>query len=262
MSTSTPRLLLVKPIGTENYSVSIVDSNLDIIDAAIGATICTSATRPATGLFDGRLAYETDTDALLVYKTSGATWRYVNTPKVAGTTERDALTPKFDGLRCYRKDTDLEQIWNGSAWLDNYLGQIVFDTGELSTVSGANWASSTKVDAGIKGTFTVVSGGIYEADIRVHGANAVGGNYATVGLIVKSGGLPGAGDTQISACSSQVPTNNGVVNLSHKATFAAISSGTYGIGLFGWIHSGGAGTGTIYATSTGFSNKLMVKRIS
>ena len=35
-------------------------------------TVCTSATRPTSGLYEGRLIYETDTDRLMIY--DGTTW--------------------------------------------------------------------------------------------------------------------------------------------------------------------------------------------
>ena len=47
----------------------------DQVDASIGAIPCTSAARPSTGLYDGFLAYETDTDQLIV-RHSGA-WKVV-----------------------------------------------------------------------------------------------------------------------------------------------------------------------------------------
>lgn len=47
----------------------------DQIDASIGAVACTSTTRPSAGLYNGFLAYETDTKRLIRY--SGSGWVYV-----------------------------------------------------------------------------------------------------------------------------------------------------------------------------------------
>lgn len=116
MSTNTTRLALVKATGPENYSVTIVNGNLDKVDAAIGASPCTSGARPATSLFDGRLAYESDTDAVIEYKASDPGWRYVTPPNVATQTARNALSPKYDGLRCYRQDRDWFETYDSSFW--------------------------------------------------------------------------------------------------------------------------------------------------
>jgi hypothetical protein len=152
MSTSTTRLALQKDLGTENYSVAVVNANLDKIDAAIGATKCTSSTRPGSSLFDGRLIYETDTDALLMYNTTGPAWHYLTMCNVADATARDALTPKHDGLHCYRRDIDRVEAWDGSNWLP---------TGPLGIVGGKVFTGLNNIGSAITTTETE-PGGIYD----------------------------------------------------------------------------------------------------
>lgn len=60
MSTSTPKLGLVKPDPTDFVDVlAQIDGSFDKIDAAIGITICTSSTRPASP-FTGQRIKESD----------------------------------------------------------------------------------------------------------------------------------------------------------------------------------------------------------
>lgn len=66
MATSTSRLGLTKPAGTENIDVSILNANADKVDAVMGFTPVTSATRPASA-FSGQAIRETDTGATYVH---------------------------------------------------------------------------------------------------------------------------------------------------------------------------------------------------
>lgn len=82
MGDLTTRLDLYKPGGgstglilpDEAADIDKINDNMDIIDAAMGAFICTSGTRPGSP-FDGQIIYETDTKKILVYKSVGAVWQ-------------------------------------------------------------------------------------------------------------------------------------------------------------------------------------------
>lgn len=65
MSTTTTRLGLTKPAGSEDVDISILNTNFDLIDANIGGTKCTSGTRPATP-YTGMIIWETDTKKLMM----------------------------------------------------------------------------------------------------------------------------------------------------------------------------------------------------
>jgi hypothetical protein len=71
MSTSTTRLNVTKPASSENVSISIINSNYDLIDTAVGASIGASASRPASA-FSGRLWYSTDSAKLYVNSAASA----------------------------------------------------------------------------------------------------------------------------------------------------------------------------------------------
>ena len=73
MATSTTRLGLSKPDGSDVVDIAVLNANSDKLDIAAGAYICTSSTRPTTP-WNGQFIYETDTFTALVYKSSTSTW--------------------------------------------------------------------------------------------------------------------------------------------------------------------------------------------
>jgi len=72
MATSTTRLSLIKPAFTDTVDISDINSNMDDIDAAIGASVVTSGTRPASP-YTGQVIYQTDTSSSFVY--DGSAWQ-------------------------------------------------------------------------------------------------------------------------------------------------------------------------------------------
>jgi hypothetical protein len=76
MSTSTPRLQLLKPDGTENVNeVTQLNDNYDKIDANINLKVVTSATRPPSP-YQGQSIFETDTGRVLYY--NGTKWKVIS----------------------------------------------------------------------------------------------------------------------------------------------------------------------------------------
>jgi hypothetical protein len=81
----TPRLVLSKPEngpGVDDLVDSdILGANFDLLDAHIGAKVCTSATRPDNGAngirFTGMWIFETDTKAFGIW--DGAAWKLFDT---------------------------------------------------------------------------------------------------------------------------------------------------------------------------------------
>lgn len=125
MGTSTTNLGLYKPDGTEFIlRVTDLNDNWDKVDAASGITFCTSSTRPSTGLTNGRLIYETDTVAFLIYRLSTTAWIYLTTPSVANNTARDALTPVYNGMLAITLDTNTLWQRKSGAWT---LATVRFD---------------------------------------------------------------------------------------------------------------------------------------
>ena len=72
MATSTTKLGLTKPAYTDIVDVADLNNNSDAIDAAVGFTVCTSSTRPATP-WSGQSIFETDTLSSFIW--DGSTWQ-------------------------------------------------------------------------------------------------------------------------------------------------------------------------------------------
>jgi hypothetical protein len=88
MSTTTPRLGLLKPAGTEAVNqITQINDNYDKVDTNVGAVVCTSSTRPGSP-YQGQVIYETNTGLVRVY--NGSVWKAISRPnknawiKIAG----------------------------------------------------------------------------------------------------------------------------------------------------------------------------------
>lgn len=148
--TATARLGLTRDLTTDNYDVNRVNANSDKIDAAIGAVECTSSTRPSSGNFGGRLAYETDTNGLIVYMTSISNWRYANMPAIGSATIRNAINNKHDGLRIYRSDRDWIEVYDGAAWRVHGMAQCSTETDRDANVTPWDGAKAFTNDVRIE----------------------------------------------------------------------------------------------------------------
>lgn len=113
--TFTPKLGLRQYDATLNYQVSKFSADNLLIDNAIGTVICTSTTRPSTGLFNGMQLWETDTQRFVV-RVAGSWVTVPNILTVANQAARDAITTKYDGQCVYRQDTDWIEVYDGAAW--------------------------------------------------------------------------------------------------------------------------------------------------
>lgn len=113
--TFTSKLALRQYDAGLNYDVSKLSADMLKIDNAMGAVICTSTTRPSTGLFDGMTLWETDTKSFVV-RVSAAWVRVPQRIIVADQTARDAIAVKYDGMIVYRQDFDWQEIYDGAAW--------------------------------------------------------------------------------------------------------------------------------------------------
>ena len=73
----TTRLALSKPdpnpVTGDFVDIAVLNANMDKLDAGIGATICTAATRPASP-FHGQIIRETDTRKLYVWNATQSAW--------------------------------------------------------------------------------------------------------------------------------------------------------------------------------------------
>jgi hypothetical protein len=72
MATNTTKLGLIKPDFVDVVDITDLNSNADDIDAAVGFTICTNATRPGSP-WTGQSIFETDTGDSFIW--DGSAWQ-------------------------------------------------------------------------------------------------------------------------------------------------------------------------------------------
>lgn len=79
MATTTDKLGLKKPAGTDPFLLTDFNSNTDLIDRAPGVYYCTSSTRPSwSSPQAGRMIVETDTKKMFIWPGSGSFVEVVN----------------------------------------------------------------------------------------------------------------------------------------------------------------------------------------
>lgn len=79
-------------------------------------TTWTQATRPTTGLFDGKTGFNTDFDGLEAYNSDTSKWRILNG---TWTTATRPTTTNIDvGSQGFNSGTGYGlEVWNGSEWV-------------------------------------------------------------------------------------------------------------------------------------------------
>lgn len=123
MATTTPRIGLTKPDGTDLVDIAVLNTNFDKIDSNIASTKIQS-TKPTTANA-GDLWWDSDTGTLYLYYTDAnssqwvaATSDPINIGVVANQSDRDAQYPSpQQGMKVFRKDTNNEEIYDGSSWV-------------------------------------------------------------------------------------------------------------------------------------------------
>ena len=128
MATNTTKLGLIKPDFVDVVDIADLNSNADDIDAAVGSTIVTSATRPVSP-WAGQVIFETDTELSFVW--DGSTWK--PSGGGGGNVADDCIQPNFNTIsNNYTFDTD----YNGVS-----AGPITIASGVTVTVPvGSAWS--------------------------------------------------------------------------------------------------------------------------
>ena len=145
MATTTTKLSLIKPDLADVVDVGNLNDNADSIDAAVGFTICTSATRPAAP-WAGQTIFETDTTSSFVW--DGSAWQAAGggggsitvsaTAPVSPPPGNGDLWWDSDNGNMYIYYTDVDssqwvaangpQVFVGAAAPAGYQGQMWFDS--------------------------------------------------------------------------------------------------------------------------------------
>lgn len=91
------------------FDESVIDAGL----VNVSPRVVTSGTRPVTGLFEGLVIYETDTDRFYTY--SGTAWIPQGNGVFICTSATRPANP-FAGMRIYETNTDLNYMYVSGAW--------------------------------------------------------------------------------------------------------------------------------------------------
>lgn len=219
MATTTSKLALTKPDGTDLVDIAVLNANADKIDAASGATICTSTTRPASP-WNGQVIFETDTLNALVYRTSTSSWAILGGSTVASDPPAGAGNGNFwwdsdnGKLYIYYNDGNSGQwvsvmpsqtqivvspnylingafdIWQrgtsfsapgytADRWYFSYGGTVT--VAQEATVVPPNATFSARVTTGAASSF----GELYQA-LEAQEVNAIAGSTVTVSVFVRA----------------------------------------------------------------------------
>jgi len=139
LATTTTRLGLTKPAGTDLVDITVLNSNFDKTDAAAGAFVCTSATRPGTP-YSGQIIYETDTKRSYVWDSGTSSW-LILVPGSTVCTSASRPAGPVAGQVIYETDTKRTYVYTGSVW-----AAVVNDTA-LTQFSPVIVASAAARDA-------------------------------------------------------------------------------------------------------------------
>jgi len=128
-STSTTRLGLIKPTPGTGEPVNVqtqINDSWEMIDYAIGTTLCTTVSHPASP-FHGQLIQETDTDSVFYHNgaspASGGWVRILTENDTSVTVCTSSTRPgsPSDGDMILETDTEQTHMYNGGSWRQIFM---------------------------------------------------------------------------------------------------------------------------------------------
>lgn len=172
MATTTTKLGLTKPDFVDVVDISELNTNANLIDAAVGMTIVTSTTRPASP-WAGQIIFETDT--LVPYVWDGSAWQVAGGG--GGSIEISSTAPSSPSA--------------GDLWWDSDDGKmfIYYDDGTTSQwvdAAGPSVAVQSTAPTGYEGQLWLddTDGSMY-----VYYTDPGGGSSQWIGAVSRSGGI-------------------------------------------------------------------------
>lgn len=247
MATTTTRLGLRKPATTDLVTVGTdLDGNYDLIDLAVGDTICTTSTRPSTP-WSGQTIYETDTGKEAIWN---AAWKYASSALVCTSGTRPSSTLLIKGNTIYESDTNNSLVWLGAAW--QHMGSPILSTAGnfQSPYVGATYSNST--DGWVYACTNVV-GPVWQRQ-RAWQGNLGYAEYTIATAVTDQTVGTGAGIQFNGTVAFSTPL---VVASATNSIFTTSELGTFGVTVQARIASTGSGflqvvnasTGKVYAAS-------------
>ena len=256
MATTTTKLGLTKPAGSDNVDIAVLNTNSDKIDSAIGVTVCTSTTRPATP-FEGQNIYETDTKITYVYQ--GGAWKAVVSKEAV-----DAVLPIDTDGYSYKQTVTFTA--NGTftkasySWLRAVRVKCVGGGGASGAAIGAGTGQSQSAGGG-GGAYAesfILVGSLGTSETVTVGTAGVGGaldggdggNSSFGTLVVAEGGKGGERMTSSTGTQVAVSGVGGLASASTGDIKISGSDGTNGRTLSGVVTYTADGGGSQMAGST------------
>jgi hypothetical protein len=228
LATSTTRLGLTKPDGTDLVDIAVLNTNANKIDAAVGAFVCTSTTRPSTP-YAGQIIYETDTDQSFVWDSATSAWNTL-TPGATVCTSASRPASPVPGQVIYETDTKLTYVYASGAWAPVVNNKAVSAFSPIRVADGtARDALFTapvqgdrvfRVDTGVEETYY----GLYSNPANLGGRDTAGwyGTSRVDGLVPvrPTSVVVGAGSASVNSLGLITFTNATSVNLNGVFTSA------------------------------------------
>ena len=143
MATTTTKLGLTKPDVVDVVDISELNTNADEIDAAVGFTVCTNATRPASP-YTGQSIFETDTGDSFIW--DGSAWQPGGG---GGSIEISATAPSSPAAGDLWWDSDNGNLYiyytdvDSSQWVAANGPQVFVGTSAPAGYQGQLWFDST-----------------------------------------------------------------------------------------------------------------------
>jgi len=172
MATTTTKLSLIKPALTDIVDVSNLNDNADSIDAAVGFTLCTNATRPASP-WAGQVIFETDTGSSFVW--DGDSWEAAGGGGGSITVAATAPSPASDG-----------DLWWDSTNGELYLYYNDGTSSQWVAAAGPSVTVQSTAPTGYEGQLWLddTDGSMY-----VYYTDPGGGSSSWIGAVSRSGGI-------------------------------------------------------------------------
>jgi len=202
MATTTTKLGLTKPDYVDVVDVAELNTNADSIDAAVGFTVCTNATLPASP-WTGQSIFETDTGSSFIW--DGSAWQpgggsgggvTVSSTAPASPSEGDLWLDSDDGkLSVYYTDPG----GGSSQWINAGQGSIlqVVSTTKTDTFSASIATAAFTEITGLTASITPQStSSKILAMVSVYGGNSLTSRQGCFALKLQRGATDIAlGDT-------------------------------------------------------------------